>query len=382
MLPKKASAGEHSIMSKTIARPMMQDLVKTAMAESARRANVNVAHEAALQTAKVAGEKCSEHDCPMSECEHKHKSEKKASDQDVEKLASALDFLADKIKEGADLHGPYHLSEHLVTSPPGVSQATASGTLPDHKGQGVHVVPMHTGSEKGLPAEHGTTKNETNLNHAPAEHQKQIEKNYGGKTAGVVGLVRAKLASDEHEKKETEGLDAAKKGLEEAEKAHKSEPENKEASLADYMAGRVKAAEDAINPAQISAGKAVPPAAVESGERIPQQPAGGAPQGPTGHVMSNKGAIDLKRGEAYANRKEDLKKYFAEPAMSAEHDKTLQVAFSHTPQAGPKIASAEGVDQQPPPAGESVKTAAASALLSKLAASIDADKNKESGARA
>jgi hypothetical protein len=381
MLPKKASAGENS-MPKLTARPMLQDLVKSAMAASAHR--VNVSQEAALQVVKVAGEKCAEHDMPMSECAHMHKTEKKASEQKVEKLASALDFLADKIKGAADLAGPYHLSEHLVTSPPGVSHATAAGQLPDHKGQGVHVVPMHTGSEKGLPTEHGTTKNETNLNHAPAEHQKQIEKNYGGKTASPLELIRSKVAADEHEKKETEGLEVAKKGLEEAEKAHKSEPENKkEASLAEYISGRVsKVAEDAISPAHISAGAAVPPATSEGGEKAKQQPAGGAPQGPTGHVMSNKGAIDLKRGEAYANRKEDLKKYFAEPAMSADHDKVLQVAFSHTPQAGPKIASAEGAEPQPPPAGVSVKTAAASALLSKLAASIEAEKNKESGARA
>jgi hypothetical protein len=372
-------------MGKMTGRPMLQDLVKSAMAESARR--VNVSQEASLQTAKVASEKCSEHDCPMSECVSKHeKSEKKASDETVTKLASALDWLAEKIKTGSELAGPYHLSEHLTQLPPGVSQATASQSLPDHKGQGVQVVPMHTGNEKGLKTEHGATKAETNLDHAPELHKEQIQTNYGKKTASPLELIREKLSTktaDEHEKKETEGMAEAKAGLAKAEEAHKSEPENKEASLGDYLYSRVvKAAEDAINPAQISAGKAVPPAAVAAGEKAPQQPAGGAPQGPTGMVGSNDAARHYTKGQAYANRKQDLGQYFKEPALSAEHDKVLQVAFNHTSQAGPKIASAEGVDQQPPPAGVSVKTAAASALLSKLAAQVEAEKSKEAGASA
>jgi len=362
---------------------MLQDLVKTAMAESARR--VNVSREASLQTAKVAGEKCSEHDCPMSECAHKHeKSEKKASAEMVEKLASSLDFLADKIKEGASLGGPYHLAEHLITNPPGVSQATASTSLPDHKGQGVHVTPMHPGSEKVLKPEHGGTAMETNESHAPAEHQKMIETNYGKKTASPLELIRSKLSgektADEHEKKETEGLAAAKEGLAKVEEAHKSEPENKEASLTDYITGRMKAAEDAINPAHISAGAAVPPATSAAGEKAKQQPAGGAPQGPTGMVASTDAARHYTKGQAYANRKQDLGKYFNEPALAAAHDNVLQVAFGHTSQAGPKIASAEGADQPPPPAEVSVKTAAASALLSKLAAAAEESKKKETGA--
>lgn len=367
---------------------MLQDLVKTAMAESARR--VNVSREASLQTAKVAGEKCSEHDCPMSECAHKHeKSEKKASAEMVEKLASS-DFLAEKIKEGATLGGPYHLAEHLITNPPGVSQATASESLPDHKGQGVAVTPMHPGSEKVLKPEHGGTAMETNQDHAPEEHSKMMQTNYGKKTASPLELIRSKLAgekkADEHEKKETEGMEEAKKGLDKAEEAHKSEPENKEehkeASLTDYIVGRMKKAEDAINPAHISAGKAVPPATVASGERVPQQPAGGAPQGPTGMVASTDAARKYTKGQAYENRKQDLGKYFNEPALSAAHDNVLQVAFGHTSQAGPKIASAEGADQPPPPAEVSVKTAAASALLSKLAAAAEESKKKETGATA
>jgi hypothetical protein len=364
---------------------MLQDLVKAAMVDAARRTSVN--NEASLQAEKTAEaktcEKCGkEKDACV--CAKTGSAVKTAAL--VEKLAGALDHIAAELLKNAEGHlgGPYSLTEHLVTSPPGVSQATASTLLPDHKGQATPkaVIPMHTGNEKGLPTEHGATKAETNLNHAPGEHEHMIQTNYGKKSASVGEIVHAKLAAAKianPEKEETKGLEAAKEGLEHAEAAHKSEPENKEdkhASLADYMSSRVKAAEDAINPAHISAGAA-----------------GGAPKGPTGLVASATSAINTTRGQAYAERKTDMAKYIKEPMMSMEHDSVLRDAFKHTAQAGTKFAeatvdpavAAEAVVKEaaaappapapaspPPPVATSVKTAAAKVLLSKLAAEAGA----------
>jgi hypothetical protein len=117
----------------------------------------------------------------------------------------------------------------------------------------------------------------------------------------------------------------------------------------------IKVAEDAINPAHISAGPAVPPDTSASGQPG-GEPAGGAPQGPTGLIGSNQAAINYTRGQAYENRKTDMKKWLTEPMDSAAHDNTLQVAFDHTREAGPKVAS--------------TKTAAARALLEKLAQEV------------
>jgi hypothetical protein len=307
-----------------------------------------VTEEARLQYEKTAEERCE--GCKMAKHAGPCASEKKAADMlaldHVEKLAGALDFIADTLlktaAEGHHLAGSHNLQEHLQTNAPGVSQATASKSLPDHKGQGMHPVPMHPAMQKDLPAEHGATQMENNQDHAPQMHQHQIQTNYG-KHASAVGLIREKLAStkasDEHEKKETEGLAEAKKGLETAEKAHKSEPENKHATVIDYMRAKIKQAEDALNPAQIKAGPAVPPGTSAAGQPG-GAPAGGHPKGPTGLVASTDAARHYTKGEAYANRKEDLGKYFVEPALRAEHDKTLQVAFEHTGKAGPKIASA------------------------------------------
>jgi hypothetical protein len=342
--------------------------------------------------------------------------------------------------------GAYSLTEHEQGLPPGVSQATASTPLPDHKGEGVHTVPMHPGSEKGLKGEHTPTKLETNLEHASGGKQEMIQRNYGGKHASVIDLVRAKLAAEKeggavtdflkkrvqdvkdipknvgemsagraaakrvvtdikahegalpsairkgmesdlagHKQRVTEGLKGLGRGAATAAvpaaalvagglalRGKKDEGKTVQASsLVEYMAQQVKAAEDAINPAKITAGPAVPPETSASGE-AGGTPVGGAPQGPTGLVGSNEAARDFDRRAAYANRKEDLKKYFVEPAMSAEHDKVLQVAFENTGKAGPKIASAQA------PAA-SVKTAAARVLLSQLAGSIDEEQQTRTG---
>lgn len=392
---------------------MLQDMVKAAMVEASRRASVT--DEAHLQSAKTAEEMCKECKKPMSKCScAKTGSAVNAADF-VEKLAGALDHLASELMKNAEGHlgGPYSLTEHLQGPPPGVSQATASTPLPDHKGQATPkaVVPMHTGSEKGLPTEHGATKNLTDMNSPPAFHEHMMQTNYGKKSASVADIVAAKLAAQKtasespaEEKKEMAEISKAEKGIDALREHEKEEhKENKEerkegtapTALVDYMASRVKQAEDAINPAKISAGAAVPPQTSQAGQPG-GTPVGGSPKGPTGLVASsNKGAIDYSRGQAYANRKEDMKKYVKEPMMSMEHDSVLRDAFKHTAQAGTKFAEAappvdpavaavqvvKEASAAPPepvveapvnPAAVSVKTAAAKVLLSKLAAEAGA----------
>jgi hypothetical protein len=387
---------------------MLQDLVKAAMVDSSRRASVNA--EAELQAEKTAEEKkCAK--CGKEKCACGMGKTGSAPSADfAEKLASALDHMAGILLKNADAHlgGPYNLSEHLVGSPPGVSQATASQSLPDHKGQATpaHVTPMSPPQQKDLKAEHGQTQMKDNID-GGMTHQHMPPNIVSGKHASVMDMIKAKLATatktaSDAEKKETEGLAAAKAGVEKAEAAHKSEPENKEGSasptaLVDYMTSRVKQAEDAINPAHISAGAAVPPQTSEAGQPG-GKPVGGTPQGPSGLVGSNDTARGYKKDQAYAPRKTELAKYLKEPALSMEHDSVLRDAFKHTAQAGTKFASADppasdapvvdpqleavktaaaagaapAADPPPNPVVASVKTAAAKVLLSKLAAEAGA----------
>ncbi len=361
MLPKRASAnGEDARMGTMSARPMLQDLVKAAMVDGARRANVN--DEAHRQFEKTASEeKCAKCGKDKEKCACMGKmGAAGVTGEVVEKLAGALDFIASELMKNADTHlgGPYNLTEHLVTSPPGVSQATASRSLPDHKGQATPkaVVPMHSPMQKDLAAEHGATQMKDNLTDGLTSQRMPSNIVSGSKHASVWDIIQAKFAAqkaatDEHEKKETEGLHEADKGLAKVEKAHFSEPENKgekkegtaPASLVDYMNQHVresvKQAEDAINPARISAGAAVPPQTSEAGQ-AGGRPVGGAPKGPSGLVSSNDSARNYQRDAAYAPRKAEMGKYLKEPMLSMEHDSVLRDAFKHTGQAGTKFAEA------------------------------------------
>lgn len=110
-------------------------------------------------------------------------------------------------------------------------------------------------------------------------------------------------------------------------------------TLVDALLATVKQAEDALNPAQISAGKAVEPDASASEEAVPPKPAG------SDMVSSNQGAIDLTKQQAKAEPKRDMSSYVSEPALSSSHDSTLQQAFSHTGEAGVKMSSATAAMQ-------------------------------------
>lgn len=376
MLPKLAH-GEES-MGSLAGRASLSSMVKTAVAKTAER--VRVTTEAQLQSVKTAGEgkKCEK--CGKEKCACMGKTASASfvfDDEAVTKLAAALDYGADLLrKEAAGMGGSYNLTESKVTNPPGVSEAAGGATLKDHHGQGVHIVPKNPGEQKAMPTEHGATQMANTQTDAPQLHKEMPANIVSEKRGSALSLIRAKLASPDAEKKETEGMAEAKKGLSKAEAAHESEPENKEdkeasAKMAGLVAGmraHIKVAEDAINPAQISAGKAVPPDTSASGQPG-GEPVGGAPQGPTSLVGSNEAAQNYTKGQSHGPRRTELGKYFSEPALSMAHDSTLRDVLENTGKAGTKFASAEP--------GGPVKTAAARVLLGRLIEGINADPSKQ-----
>lgn len=377
MLPKIASEGS---MATQAARPTINEMVKKAMAGSIAAVEIN---REAVRQAQNLGEKTASVAAP---------SEKVTTTdlEQAEKLAAALDFVADElIKEGSSLGG----SKVEPGKGPGalhVMEAEADGKQPFKPGNQGH---GHSGQVAHSPAEGkstptGPATQMANNMHDPAGfHGKQQtsmvnqktaseekckdcgkEKCSCAKTASVAAGIRAvmsKTAGEDPklEKKEGEGIEEVKKGLEKTEKAHEEEKKGFD-TLATSALRQVKTAEDAINPAKISAGAATPPDTRESGQSGGVSPAGGQ----TSLVGSNQAAIDYKRSAAKSVPKADLKAMIAEPALSSATDKTLGMAFAHTGEAGTKFASAE--------AG-SVKTAAARTLLQKLAAEADEKKNAQ-----
>ncbi len=314
-----------------VARPTVQEMIKAAMSGVVGRREIE--NEAARQAGTLEEKTASD------------ASETAASYEEIMKLAEAVEFLAEEFaKEAEPGKGPNAL--HVTESPGGSS-------LPDHKGQAKHVVPF--GSKlQNVGRSSATTQMSNDIDHRPGGNQTQQNAMVGAggkhKRASAIREAVAKLASEkELEEKETEGLNQAEAGIDKAEKAHKQE---KSASLADRLrAAQTKVAEDAINPARISAGKTVPPDTRESGQ----------PGGPTVPDMSkidtNEKVINLTRREAKAVSKSDMKAYVTEPALSKRHDNVLDVAFKHTNQAGAKIAS---------DMAGAVKTAAAKSLLNRI----------------
>ena len=126
-----------------------------------------------------------------------------------------------------------------------------------------------------------------------------------------------------------------------------------------WALGLRKQAEDAINPAQISAGTRndigpnPPEGASAAGEEVPAEPSDVNSQKRL--IDSNEAAISYKRREAKSDPKGDLAHILNEPALSAEHDSTLRQAFEHTDEAGAKIAQ------------RLERVAASRAILNKLA---------------
>lgn len=286
------------------------------------------------------------------------------------KLASAIEVIAEDFeKEATPGEGPNALH---------VMQAEASTPIKENKGHGHNTVPMHTGLQAAVSGAATQVPNDAHRAPGGPGHQTTAMTAGQGKTASIASAAKAafaKVAEDAAlEKKETEGMEAAKKGLEKAEHAHKKEEGEKEGSaptnLVDYLIQKTKTAEDAINPAKISAGAAVPPEASASGQSG-GAPVGGPPQGPTSLIQSNESAEHFKKNQAYAPRKAELGKYFNEPALSSSTDSTLQAAFAHTGEAGTKLSSVSAKEST----AAAIKVAAAQATLKKLAEQAESNKS-------
>lgn len=313
-------------------RPLVQNLVKEAMENAAQRAQI--ASEGARQM-NLGG------DVPSSEKTASVAGAESVTTDYAMKLAAAIEFAGPTLVEMAK-----SANSAAVALSPGVSHSDVKGSPPGpgEQGHGHHTPPMHPSVQKGHPKEHAATQMENTIDtHVPG-NQTTAMSGGKGKTAEALAasnLARlAKLASAPEEKSAP---------------AQTKEASAPATTLVDHFLQTVKLAEDAINPAQISAGKEVPPDTSASGESG-GAPLGGLPQGPTSLIASNEAARDYKKQQAHNPRKAELAQYFTEPALSAATDKTLHEAFAHTGEAGVKISSQQVV-----------KTAAARALLMKLA---------------
>lgn len=125
--------------------------------------------------------------------------------------------------------------------------------------------------------------------------------------------------------------------------------------------GLSKQAEDAINTASISAGRAAavgpeaPPGAAPAEVEVPNEPADVNAQKQK-MISSNEAAINYTKRDAKGDPKNDVNDLLDEPALSSATDSVLDKVLDHTDSAGAKISSAN-----------LARVAGARALLQKLA---------------
>lgn len=149
--------------------------------------------------------------------------------------------------------------------------------------------------------------------------------------------------------------------------------------------GLQKAAEDAINPAQISAGRTqagatLPEGVSPSEEGVPSEPSDVSAQ-KRQMIDSNEAAINYTKRDAKGDPKSDLRDVLHEPALSAQTDTVLNQAVAHNNEAGSKISSVLRALQQNAPSTDApvspVKMASARAVLAKLAEAACGKKEKK-----
>jgi hypothetical protein len=119
-----------------------------------------------------------------------------------------------------------------------------------------------------------------------------------------------------------------------------------------FGADITKIAEDALYPAQISAGTepelqsdpGTPSALMQGSEAGVNTPREAAPNTGEGsgrqNLSSNESAINLTKGQAKSQNKGALAEVLTEPALSSAHDKTLDQSLDNTSSAGVKISAA------------------------------------------
>lgn len=350
-LPPKVAHREVPMTGTTSPRLTIQQMIKAAGAGAQEHAAVSL--EAARQLANHG-----EAPAPVKIAAAPTPELESIPTSYVEKFASAIEFVLENMKLAEEL-GPGAGPNALH-----VTQATSSNNefASGHQGQATpaHVPPKNPGLHRPAETPHGPAN--ALEDNASMKHGKQPVKLSSADLAQLRKV--AAFPTGEGSKKDEQEREPPKAQRAEAKETGADKGDGrKEAGvdprLVEGLRAVIKQAEDAINPAQISAGKAVPPdtsAAGESGGA----PAGGQPQGPTGLVSSTEAAINFKRREAKAHVKPELGKLLTEPALSAAHDTTLNQAFDNTERAGVKISSAT-------PLSTSARALGARALLEKLA---------------
>lgn len=326
-------------------RPTLHDMVKAAMEGTVARVDVN--NEAARQLAGHRGEESTK---TASEVSPEH-----YSTEHITKMANALEFIAGSVKSAEE--GPGEGPGALK-----VQEATSEGSLLE-AGQSGEAIPKFR-----MPNTTSTQPEEVQSGAANTGMETDDDTMHGEQPVSPISNQTAPLTSKEGSAQDS--LFAAnlqRLGLSKV-AGGKAPPAPKRPVGKAPVKQLRKMAEDAINPAQISGGKENPPDASASGVDVPRQPSDVTSQ-VRSMLSSNQAAIDYTKGEAKADPKKDVNQVLEQPALTTAGDSVLQKVLDNTSQAGVKISGAKASL-----AGDTMKVAAARALLSNLMDKVASEK--------
>lgn len=165
-----------SVMSISMAtRPRaLNDMLKTAMESALGRAKVAEEAKKQLQNLDDDDDEDDKKKKEKDSCMKTSSADHLPTDY-VLKLAAAADYVTELLKEGADLAGPYNLTENTTGPGEGPNTLPMGYTTPmgpDHvihtnSGQAKTNKPGVPGMQKAHPQEHGATQLENDIDHAP-----------------------------------------------------------------------------------------------------------------------------------------------------------------------------------------------------------------------
>jgi len=260
-----------------------------------------------------------------SKKEDEEKEKKSSADfdsSDIEKLASALEQVGEKIAADASYLGTEKKQggETLAT------MAMVGGKQPyKHDKSKAHNVPMHTPEQK---AEVGASTQVQN-DHAKAPGGAAYPAKGVLKTAaeGVMAKIQALKKGNEGEKKEEKKEDKK-------EEPKKEEAKEKKSAALEFILNKMSEAKGGGEVLTDDTVKTSPPSDSKGGNNV------------RGPLESNMGAINMKKVDGKGPQKKMLSEVLTEPAYSKAHDSKVHENLRNASKGGVKIAAAKALLQK------------------------------------
>ena len=324
-------------MGSMVVRPTVQEMIKAAMAGASSR--LDVSREASRQAENLGEKTASAQEAPVS---------KLAEYDQAMHLADAVEYIADAFAKEANIEpgkgpnalavsespggAPVQLPRGKVTADSGMESPTKLKTTIDHPagGKGHQELSISGGKGKVASIREAFAKEAKSGKSEAVGRMGEYLANVGNKTLGKVGRTPDTTRGAQAAGVAAHAAPVAAAALAAKVLSKKKDGEKKASiDLADALAAHIeKAAEDAINPAKISAGAAVAPDTSASGESG-GAPVGGMPEGNTSLVSSIDSAINYTKGQAKAKSKEEMKAYTNEPALKDDGALAAEIGRAH-----------------------------------------------------